>query len=78
MHAASVTIPCTDPDEARVLRQALEVEVADGPEGTTAILTVEGSDLTVAVEAGDVSSLRAALNSVLRLLDAARRVAGAQ
>ncbi len=78
MHTASLTAPCTDLEEARVLYQALEVEVADGPEGTKVTLAVDGTTLAVAVEAEDVSSLRAALNSVLRLMDAARRTADAQ
>lgn len=78
MHTASLAVPCTDPDEARVLHQALEVETRDGPEGSTVTLRVQDATIAIEVEAPDTSTLRAALNSVLRLLDAAQRVARGQ
>ncbi len=75
MHRASFTIPCTDEREASVLLEAVRVEADEGPEGTTTELSSEGSVLNLELTGGDLSGLRAAIHSVLRLLDAARRVA---
>lgn len=62
-----------DVEHPEAVAQAVALEVADGPEGSSAHLRVEADALDVVVEADTVSSLRAALNSVVRLLDAAAR-----
>ncbi len=75
MHRARFSIPCASPAEARILHDAVAVEAADGPEGTQAILDVNDGTIDMTIEAKDVSSLRAAMQGVLRLLDAASRTA---
>jgi len=75
MHRADFTVPCVDERDARVLHDAVGVEADEGPDGTMTVLTVVGPVIQVAVEAQDLSGLRAAVHSVLRLLDAARRIA---
>lgn len=75
MHRAAFTIPCVDNREASVLHDAVAVEADEGPEGTTTQISVDDAVLQVAIQADDLSGLRAAVHSALRLLDAARRVA---
>ena len=67
------------PDEAtaRAVAGALSVEAAEGPEGASTALRREGDTIHVSVAAASVSDLRAALNSVVRLMDAAARTAQA-
>lgn len=72
MHSASLSIPCP-PAEAGILHDALAIEAGEGPEGTTTTIARSDDGLSIDVTAGDVSGLRAALHSVLRLMDAARR-----
>ncbi len=72
-HDADLSFPLPDPDSARAVAEALRPEVADGPEGSTTVLAVEGAVVRARVTADSVGGLRAALNSVVRLLDAAVR-----
>ena len=72
-HRATFTFHLHDPSSARAVATALELEVADGPEGSTASLAVLGNVVRATLEADSVSGLRAATNSILRLLDAAMR-----
>lgn len=74
MHRAAFSIPCADSRQARVLHDAVAVEADEGPGGTSTQISVEGAVLDVAIQADDLSGLRAAVHSALRLLDAARRV----
>ena len=75
MHRATFSIPCGDERLAKAIYQAVSVEAADGPDGTTTELSLGDSGLDVAISARDASGLRAAVHGVLRLLDAAQRVA---
>lgn len=72
-HRATLAFGLPDTDSARAVASALLVEVADGPEGSTTTLRVEDATLHAGLEADSVSGLRAALNSLVRLLDAAVR-----
>ncbi len=72
-HRASFTFHLSDSSSARAAATALALEVADGPEGSTASLAVTGTTIEAELEADSVSGLRAATNSLLRLLDAAMR-----
>lgn len=76
MHTAELRLSCDDARQATVLRDALQLEAEEGPGGSLTRLVAEGTDLVVRLEAADVSGLRAALNSVIRLADAAVRVIG--
>lgn len=72
-HRATLSFDLADPADARAAVRALEPEVADGPEGSTATLRAEGATVHADLSAETVSGLRAALNGVVRLLDAAVR-----
>ena len=72
-HRATLRFDLPDPDSARAVASALSPEVADGPGGSATTLRVEAATLHAELEADSVSGLRAALNSVVRLLDAAMR-----
>ncbi|MGB1696948.1 MAG: KEOPS complex subunit Pcc1 [Thermoplasmatota archaeon] len=69
---ASIHIPCSE-DEAFLLQQSIELEVADGPEGTTCALTIKDG-LHVSVTGRELSNFRAAVNQVLRLVDTVERL----
>lgn len=73
MHTAEVTLPCGGPRQADIVRRAIQAEADEAPEGATCLLSVEGGDLRAAIRAADVAGLRAALNTVVRLADAALR-----
>lgn len=73
MHTASLTFPFDDEPTARSVLRALEPEAAEGPDGTTTHLSLDGTTLHVEVTGNDLSGLRAAIHSVVRLLDAAQR-----
>ncbi|HET6398053.1 MAG TPA: KEOPS complex subunit Pcc1 [Candidatus Thermoplasmatota archaeon] len=75
LHGARLTIPCGDPAVALAVGQALSLELAEGPEGTRADSRAAGPDLEVELQAADLSSLRAAIQSTLRLAEAARQAA---
>jgi tRNA threonylcarbamoyladenosine modification (KEOPS) complex Pcc1 subunit len=76
VHAAELRFDMADPQSAAAVAGALAVEADEGPEGSRARVWPEGASVHVRVEAGTVSDLRAALNSVVRLLDVADRTAG--
>jgi tRNA threonylcarbamoyladenosine modification (KEOPS) complex Pcc1 subunit len=75
-HTAELELDCTEPSLAQVLHDTLAVEADEGPECSQVILRLDGPILHARVEAEDVSGLRAATHSVLRLLDAAKRTLG--
>lgn len=73
MHEATLVFHTSEP-LARALHGALSPEATDVPKTTTA-LDLAGPELRVRIAAEDLSSLRAALNSYLRWVDAAARAA---
>lgn len=73
MHTAMIRLPMGDTETADVLGKAVAVEASDGPEGTTTSVSQDGEHVCVEVTAANVSDLRAAVNGILRLLDAAQR-----
>ncbi len=54
---------------------AVVVELDEGPEGSTCQADRNGAVIRMVLEARDVSTLRAALNGVVRLVETAHRVA---
>lgn len=73
VHTAEVTLPCGSPRHAELVRRAIQAETDEAPEGATCKLSLEGADLKARIGAADVAGLRAALNTVVRLADAALR-----
>lgn len=73
--SARIEADFDDPREGRAIREALEVEADQGPEGSSTRVRWAEPTLGIDVEAADLSTLRAALHSVLRLLDAAESTA---
>ncbi len=63
---ANLTLDAGTAHRARVLADALAPEAGDEVPRTSVELTREGSRVGVIVDAGDVSSLRAAVNAYLR------------
>ena len=72
-HTADVTIPCGSEQHAKWVRQAIQAEVDEAPDGAQASLSVDGSTLRAVIQAEDLAGLRASLNTVVRLADAALR-----
>lgn len=72
-HRADLTFACGDARTATLLERTLQAEATEGPDGSTLALAVKGDDLQARLEARDVATLRAAINSVARLADAALR-----
>ena len=64
----------TEAPRAALLAATLRPELDDAPEGVTMRLVQEDSGLLLECEATDLSGLRAALHSALRLLDTADAV----
>lgn len=64
-----------EPTVAAAVHAALLPEVAEGPTGSTTVLTRSDGQIVADIEADTLSTLRAAINNVVRLLDAAERVA---
>lgn len=77
LHSASITVDLDDEATAEAVRAALLPEAAQGPDGSTTTVTRDGATLRAEVEADDISALRAAINSVVRLMDAGHRAATA-
>ncbi len=73
MNTAQLSIVLPDPKIAQAVHAALAPECDEGPEGSSVVMTVDGATLHAEIDAKDLSTLRAALNSVVRLLDAAQR-----
>lgn len=59
-------------DAAEAVHAALVPEADEGPEGSTIRLTRRDAEIRIDIEADDVSTLRAAMHSMLRLFEAAR------
>ncbi len=75
VHTAELDLDCGDETAARIVAAAVQSEAEEGPEGTRAELRQDGARLRVRIESDDLSRLRAALQSLVRLADAAHRVA---
>jgi tRNA threonylcarbamoyladenosine modification (KEOPS) complex Pcc1 subunit len=76
VHHAELRFDLASEKDAAAVAGALAVE--EGPEGATADVRQEGATLHIRLQAGTLSDLRAALNTTVRLLDAASRtLAGA-
>ena len=73
MHAADLRLDCKTPADANAVLGALQPEVADSAGGSRVALRLEGAILHAAIQAPDLASLRANVNSVARLADAALR-----
>ena len=63
------------PGQGHAVEAALAPEAAEGPEGSRIHLELEDDRLRITLQASDVSTLRASMHSMLRLTDAAARVA---
>lgn len=74
-HRASLVLRTPSPAVAQAVAGALSLEAREGPEGCRVEVRALDATLEVDVEADNLSDLRAALNSIVRLLDAAQRVA---
>lgn len=72
-HSAEVTLPCGSAEQAEWVRRAIQAEVDEAPDGAHTVLRTEGERLHASLEAADVAGLRAALNTLVRLADAALR-----
>ncbi len=70
-HRADLAFTCPSPHVAQLLERTLRAEEGDGPEGSNLTLRVDGDVLHAAIQAVDLATLRAAINSVTRLADAA-------
>lgn len=72
-HTASLNFTFDDEPTASAIHQALAPEAQEGPEGTHTVLRRDDATIEAHIEADDLSGLRAAIHSVVRLLDAAQR-----
>lgn len=72
-HRADLAFTCASTHVAQLLERTLRAEEGDGPEGSSLTLHVEGDAVHAALQAVDLATLRAAINSVTRLADAALR-----
>ncbi len=70
-HVASVTLPCGTAQQADWVRRAIQAEVDEAPDGAACTLSLQGADLRAEIHANDLAGLRAALNTLVRLADAA-------
>jgi tRNA threonylcarbamoyladenosine modification (KEOPS) complex Pcc1 subunit len=77
-HTASVTLPCGTAEQADWVRRAIQAEVDEAPDGASCTLTLAGPDLHAEVRASDLAGLRASLNTLVRLADAALRTVEAR
>ncbi len=72
---ARISLDLGDSHTARAVHAALLPEMAEGPDGSSAQLRLDGIALVADIVADDLSTLRAAMNGFVRLADAARRAA---
>jgi tRNA threonylcarbamoyladenosine modification (KEOPS) complex Pcc1 subunit len=72
-HTAEVTLPCGTAQQAEWVRRAIQAEVDEAPDGAVCTLRIGGSDLHADIQAADLAGLRASLNTLVRLADAALR-----
>jgi len=77
MQRATWSADLGDPALAHAVAGAVAAEQSDMGEGARVRIRADGPQVHVEAEAATVSSLRAALNSVVRLVDAAARTAQA-
>lgn len=77
-HTAQVTLPCGTAQQAEWVRRAIQAEVDEAPDGATCTLGLQGPDLRAEIHAEDLAGLRAALNTLVRLADAALRTVETQ
>jgi len=77
VHTADLSLPCGSRQAAEWVRRAIVAETDEAPEGARCDLRVEGPTLRAALTAEDLAGLRAGLNTVVRLADAALRTVGA-
>lgn len=73
LHSAQLELPCRDSATTKAIAAAIALEVADGPDGSQVAIECKGPILHITVTAQRAATLRAALHSVLRLVDAAQR-----
>ena len=59
------------PDEARVVAKSLDPEIKHKIPKTNVKVSLDGKEFSLEIQAGDVSSLRAACNSYLRWINTA-------
>lgn len=71
----TLEIPCGGADVARIVMEAIRRESEDGPGDVRIAMKNEGPTLRIELDAPDEVELRASRFSMLRLSDAARRVA---
>lgn len=77
-HTAEVTLSCGNAQHAEWVQRAIQAEVDEAPDGATCSLTLRGADLHATVHASDLAGLRASLNTLVRLADAALRTVEAK
>ena len=79
VHTASLSFEYSTSETARLIERAVRVEVdgLDDDRSTVGVSRTE-TDLTVDVGADDLVALRAGLNSWLRYVSVAERVAGCE
>lgn len=71
-HTAQVALSCGTAQQAEWVRRAIQAEVDEAPDGAACVLAVRGGELHAEMTASDLAGLRAALNTLVRLADAAR------
>lgn len=74
---AQVSLDLGDPRTAEAVHAALIPEMDEGPDGSSVELRRDGATLIADLHGKDLSTLRAALNSFIRLADAAQRASNA-
>lgn len=77
-HTAQVTLPCGTAEQADWVRRAIQAEVDEAPDGAACALSLHGAELRAEIRANDLAGLRAALNTLVRLADAALRTVEAK
>lgn len=73
MHTARLRLDCGDAATCQAVADALAPEIPDAPPGVTASARPERDALIVELQADDLAGLRAAVNGLVRLADAAAR-----
>lgn len=76
-YAASLRLACDSAEQATWLAASIGPELTDGPDGSTATVRIEGAELCLDLAAVSLADLRALVNNLVRLLEAARQVAPA-
>ncbi len=76
VHQARLRLACDSPELAEIIVQAIQPELIDAPGGTRTELRLDGPVVEASISAPSLADLRASVNNVVRLLDAAHNVAG--